>query len=253
MRILLTFLRANWQSFVAAVAAGVFLTTVGAFGTERVALGLRLTYWVPMMVLGTVAGTLIAARTRRRPRLGENPVLLWVIVTAAVTVPGTFLVWGYTVLVFGTEFGRSLPRLLLEVGFVTGAASALMMAINRPGPMTRAAVAIPGTPAAPARFNDRLPAKLRDGLLYALQAEDHYLRLHTSKGSDLILMRLSDAIAELDGVEGAQVHRSWWVAKAAITDVKRAGRRVTLVLADGTEAPVSRPNAVALRQSGWIA
>ncbi len=38
------------------------------------------------------------------------------------------------------------------------------------------------------------------------------LHFHTDRGSDLILMRLSDALTELKGLEGAQTHRSWWVA-----------------------------------------
>ena len=63
---------------------------------------------------------------------------------------------------------------------------------------------------------------------------------------------MADAIAELDGIEGAQVHRSWWVAKDAVAEIKRADRRVTLVLKDGAEAPVSRPNISALRESGWM-
>jgi DNA-binding LytR/AlgR family response regulator len=101
------------------------------------------------------------------------------------------------------------------------------------------------------RFLDRVPDKLKGGAIYAVQAEDHYLRIRTSKGSDLILMRLSDAIAELEGIEGAQTHR-WWVAKDGIAEVKRAEGRVALSLKDGSEAPVSRPNVRALRESGWI-
>jgi DNA-binding LytR/AlgR family response regulator len=85
-----------------------------------------------------------------------------------------------------------------------------------------------------------------------VEAEDHYLRLHTSKGQDLILMRLADAVAELDGIEGAQVHRSWWVAREAITDAKRGDGRATLTLRDGAEVPVSRTYAGMLRERGWI-
>ncbi len=248
----LAFLRTYWHSFAAAAAAGAFLAIVGAFGTGTAPLLTRLFYWIPMILVGTAVGFAIALRTMRRPKIGENQALVWAIVTAFVALPGTLLVWGYTVLIFGA-LPRSLPMLFVEVAIVTGAASAIMMLINRPGPMTRAAPSSPGGAAAPVRFLERLPPKLKGGTLYAVQAEDHYLRIHTSKGSDLILMRLSDAIAELDGIEGAQTHRSWWVAKDAITEVKRADRRVTLVLKDGVEAPVSRPNATALRESGWIA
>ena len=99
---------------------------------------------------------------------------------------------------------------------------------------------------------DRLPPKLMGGAIHAVEAEDHYLRVHTSKGADLILCRLADAIAELEGIEGAQVHRSWWVARAAVSDVKRDGARVTLALPGGVEAPVSRPNVKALKEAGWI-
>ena len=53
-------------------------------------------------------------------------------------------------------------------------------------------------------------------------------------------MRLADAIRELEGAGGLQVHRSWWVSKAAVRDVKREGGRVSLVLASGKLAPVSR-------------
>ena len=84
-----------------------------------------------------------------------------------------------------------------------------------------------------------------------MEAEDHYLRLHTSRGSDLILMRLADAVAELEGIEGAQTHRSWWVAKAAVVDARRGDGRAVLTLTNGVEAPVSRSYAGALRAAGW--
>jgi hypothetical protein len=203
-----------------------------------------------LVLAGTLAGFAIVLRMMRRPRIGENQVLLWAIVTVAVSAPGTLLVWAYTRLMFGTL--PSFPILFLDVTIVTGAAAALMMLINRPGPATRAALPTPSGAPAPVRFLDRLPPKLKGATLYAVEAEDHYLRLHTSKGSDLILLRMADAIVELDGIEGAQVHRSWWVAKDAVAEIKRADRRVRLVLKDGAEAPVSRPNISALRESGWI-
>lgn len=254
MLIAVDFLRTYWQTFAAAVAAGAFLAVVGAFDTWQASLPLRLVFWVPMLVLGTLAGTLIALRTMRRPKIGENTLAVWAIVTALVTVPGTFIVWSYIALVFGPNMPSSVLLLFLQVGVVTGAASAIMMLINRPGFATHAAApTVSGAVLPPVRFLDRLPPKLKGGTLYAVQAEDHYLRIRTSKGSDLILMRLTDAIAELEGIEGAQTHRSWWVAKDGYTEVKRAERRMTLVLKDGAEAPVSRPNAAALRESGWIA
>jgi DNA-binding LytR/AlgR family response regulator len=103
----------------------------------------------------------------------------------------------------------------------------------------------------PPRFLERLPLKLRGGQIYAISAEDHYLRIHTSRGSDMILMRLSDAIVELDGIEGSQVHRSWWVARDALEGVERGEGKAVFTLKDGTKAPVSRTFSKALRQAGW--
>ncbi|MNY80677.1 LytTr DNA-binding domain protein [compost metagenome] len=64
-------------------------------------------------------------------------------------------------------------------------------------------------------------------------------------------MRLSDALKELEGLEGAQTHRSWWVAKGAVRGVTRGEGRATLTLDGALEAPVSRRYARALREAGW--
>jgi DNA-binding LytR/AlgR family response regulator len=85
-----------------------------------------------------------------------------------------------------------------------------------------------------------------------VRSEDHYLRLITARGEDLILMRLADAVGELDGLEGAQVHRSWWVARAAVRAVRRSDGRIALELPNGVLAPVSRANVRALKAAGWL-
>jgi DNA-binding LytR/AlgR family response regulator len=144
--------------------------------------------------------------------------------------------------------GLDLMSLLISLGYslaLSGPMALLSWLVFRPRQVV--------TPAAPPppKFLERLPVRLRGSDIYAVQAEDHYLRVHTSKGSDLILMRLSDAVAELEGIEGAQTHRSWWVAKEALADVKIGDGRATLTLKDGCEAPVSRTYARALREAGW--
>jgi DNA-binding LytR/AlgR family response regulator len=116
----------------------------------------------------------------------------------------------------------------------------------------RGSGAVTSASSEPPKFLERLPLKLRGADIWAVEAEDHYLRLHTSKGQDLILMRLSDAIAELEGIEGAQAHRSWWVARDAITEAVRGDGRATLTLKDGAEVPVSRTYARLLRERNWI-
>jgi DNA-binding LytR/AlgR family response regulator len=213
---------------------------------------LRIALWVPMLLFGNVAGNLIGIWMGRRPRIGENAYMVWVIVSVLVTGLVTIFAWGYTRLLFGPSFSPGPLSYLGAVAIVVGPVTAIMMLINRPGLATHAAPPSGLAARGAVRFLDRVPEKLKGGILYAVQAEDHYLRLHTSKGSDLILFRLADAIGELDGIEGAQTHRSWWVAKDAIGEVKRDHGRVFLRLQDGTQVPVSRPNAKALRESGWI-
>ena len=137
-----------------------------------------------------------------------------------------------------------LPTVFASSVVMTG----LAFLVRRPSTQTHTAA--PGAP--PVKFLARLPERLRSAELFAVEAEDHYLRLHTSLGQDLILMRLGDAIAELEGIEGAQTHRSWWVARAAVAGAERLDGRAVLTLKDGAEAPVSRGFARGLRAAGWF-
>ena len=83
-------------------------------------------------------------------------------------------------------------------------------------------------------------------------SSDLYVRVHTMLGSALVLMRLRDAVALVDEIEGMQVHRSWWVARGAVEEVLREGRNVRLRLPRGIEAPVARAKVAELRDARWI-
>lgn len=89
------------------------------------------------------------------------------------------------------------------------------------------------------RLLQRLPARLREGQVISMSMQDHYVEVTTTKGSEMILMRLSDAMDLLDGIEGAQTHRSHWAASAHADTLSRAGRRHELKLKDGRSVPVS--------------
>ena len=104
----------------------------------------------------------------------------------------------------------------------------------------------PGAP-----FLDRLPARLGRRLLH-LHMQDHYVEVHTEEGSDLLLLRFRDALREVEGIDGAQVHRSHWVARAAVAGVERRSGRIALRLVNGSRVPVSRSFAPALRDRGWL-
>src|SRR5581483_3303103 len=95
-------------------------------------------------------------------------------------------------------------------------------------------------------FRQRLSAKRRAARLFAVEAEDHYLRVHTDAGDELITARFSDALQELAGLAGYQTHRSWWVAAGAIEAVRWRRGRGELRLACGLTVPVSRTYTQAL-------
>lgn len=82
--------------------------------------------------------------------------------------------------------------------------------------------------------------------------EDHYVRVHTPRGSALVLMSLGQAMAGLKDLEGAQTHRSWWVARKAVEGWLEDGRNLRLKLTGGLEAPVSRARIARLRDEGWL-
>lgn len=97
----------------------------------------------------------------------------------------------------------------------------------------------------------RIPASQHGRLLY-LKSEDHYIRVCTDKGTALIFGRLSDVIAILDKKHGRQVHRSWWVAQAAVIRAIRKNGKTFLELSNGHIVPVSRARAKELRSAGWL-
>ena len=97
----------------------------------------------------------------------------------------------------------------------------------------------------------RLPTGFPDNIL-ALGVEDHYVRVHAPDRNEMLLMRLGDAIAEMEGVDGMQVHRSWWVARDALITAKRDGRNWRLMLSSGLEVPVARTYVTKLKDAGWI-
>lgn len=99
-----------------------------------------------------------------------------------------------------------------------------------------------GNEAAPGealRFLQRLPVAVAAQDVLALKAEQHYLRVFTPGRSFLTLYRFSDAVAEMDGNAGSQVHRSYWVRHSAIRSVRRESRKYYLELVNDIEVPIS--------------
>ncbi len=105
-------------------------------------------------------------------------------------------------------------------------------------------------PGALSSFFDRVPKRL-GGDLICLRMEDYHLHVYSSAGDALILMKISDAEAELTAIEGLRLHRSWWVARSAVTGWRRDGKNLELILRNGLTAPVARERQKKVRAAGW--
>lgn len=196
-------------------------------------------------LIGIAAGRWIVPVTWYRTRLWAAVLLIAVIIATPITAT----VLARIAILEHVPLTGALVREIAPSAFGTSLVmTALAFLLRRHPTQTHAAAADAPAP----KFLSRLPPRLAGADLYAVEAEDHYLRLHTSQGQDLILMRLGDAIEELEGLEGAQTHRSWWVAKAAVAGAERLDGRAVLTLKDGAEVPVSRGFAKALRSAGWF-
>ncbi|MCI3134774.1 LytTR family DNA-binding domain-containing protein [Phenylobacterium aquaticum] len=231
-----------------ATATGMLLGLIGPFGSylndNAVA---RMAYWTGLVWLGTVLHSLgfaAAVSLGARWRLPRSFSVAAGIVIASVPLAAASALIGHL----------AWPRYTRDLGPLdwygqTLIVSALLVAglLWIEGRLRTD----PPSPAPGPTDDPRLPARLRDQAL-CLQMEDHYVRVHTPSGSELVLMPMREAIAALGGLEGLQVHRSWWVARRAVTEAKPAGRAASLTLTNGLVAPVARNRVTDLRAQGWL-
>jgi hypothetical protein len=76
--------------------------------------------------------------------------------------------------------------------------------------------------------------------LLAVEAYDHYIKIHTAEGSEILHYRFRDAVNELAKVPGLQVHRSWWVAQTHQAELIREKQSYRLQLNEALDVPISR-------------
>ena len=242
----------------AAALAGVtaLFAFIGPFGTFDTMgpLG-RAGYWMLAMSgnWGIWAGSMLLTLhlTQDWPFRRRGLALALAAVLAAA--PGTAIVFAAETLFRPGYAGLDrLPVVYLGVAVVGLVISAAVLALrHRPGPPAQEEP-LPAPPAAaPPRFLDRLPHGIgRD--LVCLRMADHYVEAFTTAGSELVLMRFADAVAELEGADGMRVHRSYWVARAHVIGAERINGRPTLRLTGGHKAPVSRTYLADVRAAGLI-
>lgn len=226
------------------IVAGGILAILAPYGTSSQTLFYRCAFWIGLCIAGGL-GAGFANKILERQRPGAQP---WQRI-AAQSLGATVCVWlcflGLTVLTHGlppASFYYLIPFYIAVIAVVICGFGELLR--------NRKAVAEPiHTDAA---LRARLKPALRRAEIYALSADDHYVRVHTSEGDDLILMRLSDAIKDAGSLAGLSTHRSWWVAEAGVKSARKSSGKIMLVLHNGIEVPVSRNNVKIVKEAGWV-
>jgi DNA-binding LytR/AlgR family response regulator len=238
------------------VPVGLFLGFLGPFGSyPAYPTATRYAFWLGLTAAGVAAAVAAdAVLSRTRLRSGAMRIAAVALVSA---LPMTFVVaWTMSLVQPGRVFTpQQLPALFAAVAavqllivYATTATAPTADGAEVPGRVPDPPK--PGAEVSPATFPSALLSRLPPGIgsdIIALETEDHYLRVHAVGGSALILMRMADAVALLDPQLGAQVHRRWWVAQAAVTGLRTEGQKLSLCLIDNTLVPVGRTFSAAAR------
>jgi hypothetical protein len=253
LRELQVFLRSPrfWATFGAVVL--IFWVT-GPYGTaERLATVPRLGFWLVLhAVAWSIAVTALVLVNmlllHRVPSLAGRMALG----TLVAGVPVGLATKAISLATFGGAVTVSTLAESIASGLVL---SALFCGLTFMTMSNKAAEALSPAPEPAEEDRDevvllrRLKPENRGPILHMTVA-DHYTDVMTSRGRELILLRFSDALEELGGTPGLQVHRSHFVADSYVEKLLRTDGRLTVVLKDGQEIPVSRSRAEAVR-SRW--
>lgn len=217
--------------------AGAVLAVLSPYGTSYLSTPMRFAYWMGLCLAGGI-GAAIAEFIAHMKKWSLSAWKMAFFQSLTSTLVVTAFVMLINIKIIGQFALTDFASVIFYVWVVA-------MAITSVGALLRKRNE---TDVQRPALYERLSPKLRNGDIYALCAEDHYVRVITSKGDDLILMRLSDAIKETAPLKGLSPHRSWWVSEAGVDKATKS----KLVLHSGQTAPVSRTGLKHVRAAGWI-
>lgn len=230
---------------------GLFLALIGATDSYQYSLTLRLSLWLGLCAVAWFFAFAIEAAIKSAGARWQRPIVWWAALSAclaAAMVPVIFLVnsnrseapWGDLWLFAGNSIAISAA--LTAIRMVVGNMFAEPVSAQIPAAESGA-----GTPA----ILGRLTPALQTARLLALESEGHYVRVITDTGSELVLIRLRDAMAEVGAVEGMQVHRSWWLAREAVGETRSRDGKLEVSIGEDRWVPISRSYRAAWREAGW--
>jgi hypothetical protein len=238
---------------IAGLAAGLLMVVVGAFGTDAMPLPTRIAFWATLLGWNILKWQVWFALLVRRSADWRRAAAIGVVV---LNLPLPIEI-SLSLNLFGIDYAADPARTWLQALAISAAIFLVLLIarISRQAPPAAPAMAASATTPQTVRPDGLLErAGIADpAMLHAIEAEDHYCRLHLAGGrSLLVLHRFGDALAEVAGHDGAQVHRGAWVAAGGVAGARRDGRRWVLLLLDGTGIPVSASFAAAVRARGWL-
>jgi hypothetical protein len=254
-----TRLVAGWAT---ALLVAALLSLMAPWGTWRLGLPVRIGYFLACALfwkLGLAVGRRLVARLT--PSIGgPGAVVLMVLAGSIPASAGTelslWVVTGHTA-AFAPLYLESLVLGLVIAFAYRGLFQAQPASAFIPkapaSAQARPAAASPAAsvPPMPEAFLARHAPDLAGRRLLALEAEDHYLRIHVVGASTLVLLRMRDATEMLGASAGWQPHRSFWLANGCRARAERRGQGWQLALENGLVVPVSRAALPAMRAAGF--
>jgi DNA-binding LytR/AlgR family response regulator len=246
------------------IGAALFMTILSPFRTDLdLAVPIRFLYWFGIIFGGTAISLIVASPFQRhaKARTGFSRALIMSAQVLAASIPITLLVAGMEMWLREPFSWAELPQVFPYVATITAVITAASSFVKKYRQLKQrirdhqtSKVGQPRLKASPAitRFHLRLDPPLRHEEILMLKAEDHYLRVQTSKDTVLIRCTLAAAIDELGNVDGQRIHRSFWVARSAILMIKRHGNAYRLIMRDGKSIPLSRRRRSELSKRDWF-
>jgi len=247
--ILNVFLRSTTKPRFWTVFLGIIIlfAITGPFDTfTNLSLPMRFVYWsVTMIGSWLIAMIFVSAAIGFLVKRFDYPLVLTLGSSVMAAWPITvFLIW-----VIGLFFGR-----LTDIGFwsllpfvsVMALVFSIIIYFILPDGFSNASQGDEENP-----LLARLPVGIR-GPIKHMTMQDHYMQVTTTRGKELILMRIGDAVGMMPQGEGMQVHRSHWVGLKFIANTSRENGQAVIIMDDGATYPVSRTYAKSVREAGVL-
>ncbi len=252
------------RGLLTALTMGGVLGYLAPFGTDQLSLVPSIGYWVVICITGYFIYApcislgdywLVNKIKQQYWRVACSSLIASLLLSTVVP----FISWLFfdSPIDLASQFIQVLPSTIIIGGLITLISVMQVLIAQQKQQLIQSENIIKQQPNQQSSVNNEqidafmalLPLEKR-GELICLEMSDHYLKVYTDKGHEMLLMRFKDALAQLDQYPGLQTHRSWWVAKSAIESLSKDGRKSTLNLTNQLQVPVSKTYAEQVKELG---